>query len=94
MLPISVLAMLLLIATVLATTQRPAGRLRFARMALSVCLVLMPIAAATLIGGCGGGSSSTTPPPTTGTPAGTSTITVTATSGSQTATTKLTLVVQ
>jgi hypothetical protein len=96
MLPLSVLAMLLLIVTLLAATQSPAGRLRFARVALSACLVLMPIMAATLIGGCGGGSSSTPPPPppVTGTPAGTYTITVTATSGSTTATTPLTLIVQ
>jgi sugar lactone lactonase YvrE len=95
MLTISVLAMLLLIATLLATTQSPAGRLRFARVALSACLVLMPIAAATLLVGCGGGgSSSTPPPPATGTPAGTSTITVTATSGSTTGKTTLTLIVQ
>jgi sugar lactone lactonase YvrE len=94
-LPISVLAVLLLIVTLLATAQSPAGRLRVARVALSACLVLMPIAAATLLVGCGGGGSSSTPPPTqTGTPAGTYTITVTATSGSQTATTKLTLIVQ
>jgi sugar lactone lactonase YvrE len=94
MLTFSALAMLLLIATLLAATQSPAGRLRFARVALSACLVLMPIAAATLIVGCGGGSSSTTPPPVTGTPAGTYMITVTATSGSTTANTQLTLVVQ
>jgi trimeric autotransporter adhesin len=94
MLPLSVLAMLLLIATLLATTQSPAGRLRVARVALSACLVLMPIAAATLLVGCGGGSGSTTPPPVTGTPAGTYTVVVTATSGSQTATTNLTLIVQ
>jgi sugar lactone lactonase YvrE len=95
MLPLSVLAMLLLIVTLLAATQSPAGRLRLARVALSACLVLMPIVAATLIGGCGGGSSSTPPPPpVTGTPAGSYTITVTATSGSTTATTQLTLVVQ
>ena len=94
MLPLSVLAVLLLIITLLAATQSPAGRLRFARVALSVCLVLMPIVAATLLVGCGGGSSSTPPPPVTGTPAGTYTITVTATSGSTTATTQLTLVVQ
>jgi len=95
MLPLSVLAVLLLIITLLAATQSPAGRLRFARVALSACLVLMPIIAATLIGGCGGGSSSTPPPPpVTGTPAGTYMITVTATSGSTTATTQLTLVVQ
>ncbi len=95
MLPLSVLAMLLLIITLLAATQSPAGRLRFARVALSACLVLMPIVAATLMGGCGGGSSSPPPPPpVTGTPAGTYMITVTATSGSTTATTQLTLVVQ
>ncbi len=94
MLPVSVLAMLLLIATLLATTQSAAGRLRVARAALSACLVLMPIAAATLLVGCGGGSSSSTPPPATGTPAGTYTVVVTATSGSQTASTNLTLIVQ
>jgi sugar lactone lactonase YvrE len=94
MLPLSVLATLLLIVTLLAATQSPAGRLRVARVALSACLVLMPIMAATLLGGCGGGSSSTPPPPVTGTPAGTYTVTVTATSGSATATTKLTLIVQ
>jgi hypothetical protein len=94
MLPLSALAMVLLIATLLAATQSPARRLRFARVALSACLVLMPIVAATLIAGCGGGSSSTTPPPVTGTPAGTYMITVTATSGSTTANTQLTLVVQ
>jgi hypothetical protein len=95
MLPLSVLATLLLIVALLAATQSPAGRLRVARVALSACLVLMPIMAATLLGGCGGGgSSSTPPPPVTGTPAGTYTVTVTATTGSTTATTKLTLIVQ
>jgi hypothetical protein len=87
-------AVLLLIATLLATTQSPAGRLRFARVALSACLVLMPIAAATLLGGCGGGGGSSPAPPVTGTPAGTYTITVTATSGSTTGKTTLTLIVQ
>jgi hypothetical protein len=96
MLPLSVLAVLLLIVTLLAAAQSPVARLRFARVALSACLVLMPIVAATLLVGCGGGSSSTPPPPppVTGTPAGTYTITVTATSGSTTATTPLTLIVQ
>jgi sugar lactone lactonase YvrE len=94
MLPLSVLATLLLIVTLLAATQSPAGRLRVARVALSACLVLMPIMAATLLGGCGGGGSSSTPPPVTGTPAGTYTVTVTATSGSASATAKLTLIVQ
>ncbi len=95
MLPISVLAVLLLIVALLATTQSPAGRLRVARVALSACLVLMPIVAATLLVGCGGGSSSAPPPPPqTGTPAGTYTIVVTATSGSTTGTSNLTLIVQ
>jgi sugar lactone lactonase YvrE len=96
MLPLSVLAALLLIVTLLAATQTPAGRLRVARVALSACLVLMPIMAATLLGGCGGGGSSSTPPPppAAGTPAGTYTVTVTATSGSTTASTQLTLIVQ
>jgi hypothetical protein len=95
MLPFSALAILLLLATLLAATQSPARRLRFARVALSACLVLMPIMAATLLGGCGGGSSSTPPPPpVTGTPAGTYTITVTATSGTTTTSTQLTLIVQ
>jgi hypothetical protein len=78
----------------MATMQSPAGRLRFARVALSAGLVLMPIVAVTLLVGCGGGSGSTTPPPNTGTPAGTYTVVVKATSGSQTATTNLTLIVQ
>jgi uncharacterized protein YceK len=95
MLPLSALAVILLVVTLLAATQSPAGRLRVARVALSACLVLMPIMAATLLGGCGGGGSSTPPPPpVTGTPAGTYTITVNATSGSTTAKTQLTLIVQ
>jgi trimeric autotransporter adhesin len=94
MLRICVLAMLLLIATLLAMTQSPAGRLRVARAALSACLVLMPLVAATLLVGCGGGGGSSTPPPATGTPAGTYTVVVTATSGSQSAKTNLTLIVQ
>ena len=44
--------------------------------------------------GCGGGSSYTPPPPPTGTPAGTYIVTMTATSGTLTHTTTLTLVVQ
>jgi len=43
--------------------------------------------------GCGGGSSYTPPPPPTGTPANTYIITVTATSGTLTHNTTLTLVV-
>jgi trimeric autotransporter adhesin len=94
MLPLSVLASLLLIVTLWAATQSPAGRLRVARVAFSACLVLMPIMAAMLIGGCGGGGSSPAPPVVTGTPAGTYTVTVTATSGSTSTSTPLTLIVQ
>jgi len=62
---------------------------------MSLCLILMPIVASTVLVGCGGGSSSSTPPPAqTGTPAGTYAITVTATSGSTNTTAALTLVVQ
>jgi hypothetical protein len=91
--PMASLALLFLIAMMLGWMQNQPGRMRLARVALSLCLILMPIAAATMLVGCGGGSSSTTPPPATGTPAGTYTITVTATSGSTTANTTLTLVV-
>ena len=51
------------IAMMLGWMQNQPGRMRLARVALSFCLVLMPIAAATVLVGCGGGSSSTTPPP-------------------------------
>ena len=95
MLPLSVLAMLLLIVTLLAATQSPAGRLRLARVVLSACLVLMPIVAATLSAVAAAALQLTPPPPpVTGTPAGSYTIAVTATSGSTTAATQLTLVVQ
>jgi trimeric autotransporter adhesin len=97
MLPLAVLALLFSIVTLLSWIQNPAGRRRVVRVALSVCLVLMPIAAATLLVGCGGGSSSPPPPPppVTGTPAGTYTITITATpSGGTALTQSLTLVVQ
>ena len=79
------LALLFIIAMMFGWMQNQAGRARTLRVALSLCLILMPIAAATVLVGCGGGSSSTTPPPVTGTPAGTYTLTVTATSGSTTA---------
>jgi ABC-type glycerol-3-phosphate transport system substrate-binding protein len=62
---------------------------------LMACLVLLPIAAATVLVGCGGGSSSSTPPPQNGTPSGTYTLTLTATpSGGTAQNTQLTLVVQ
>ncbi len=94
--PMASLALLFLLAMMLGWMQNQPGRMRLARVALSLCLILMPIAAATFLVGCGGGSSTTPPPPppATGTPAGTYTITVTATSGSTTSTPlKLTLVV-
>ncbi|HUE43533.1 MAG TPA: choice-of-anchor D domain-containing protein [Candidatus Sulfotelmatobacter sp.] len=92
--PMASLALLFLIAMMFSWMQNPASRMRTLRVAMSLCLILMPIAAATMLVGCGGGGgSSTPPPPATGTPAGTYTLTVTATSGSTTAKTALTLVV-
>jgi hypothetical protein len=91
--PMVSIALLFLIAMMLGWMQNEAGRARTLRVALSLALILMPIAAATVLVGCGGGSSSTTPPPASGTAAGTYTLTVTATSGTTTATTALTLVV-
>jgi sugar lactone lactonase YvrE len=97
-LPLAVLALLFSIVTLFGWMQNPAGRMRTIRVALSVCLVLMPIAAATMIAGCGGGSSSPTPTPTPvpGTPSGTYTVTISATATGATAPTAvtLTLVVQ
>jgi photosystem II stability/assembly factor-like uncharacterized protein len=61
---------------------------RFAPATFIAAALLLAI----IIAGCGGGA--TTPPPPTGTPAGTSTITVTATSGSLVHTTTVTLTVQ
>ena len=82
----------------LAWMQNPAGRMRFARFAVTACLVLLPIAMGAMLTGCAssGGSSSTPPPtPVPGTPAGTYTIAVTPTVGGvpQSAT-NLTLFVQ
>ena len=91
--PMVSIALLFLIAMMLGWMQNEAGRARILRVALTLALILMPIAAATVLVGCGGGSSSTTPPPASGTAAGTYTLTVTATSGTTTATTALTLVV-
>jgi sugar lactone lactonase YvrE len=93
--PLASLALLFVIAMMLGWMQNQAGRARTLRLAMSLCLILMPIVASTVLVGCGGGSSSTPPPPVqTGTPAGTYAITVTATSGSTTSTAALTLVVQ
>lgn len=54
---------------------------------------LAMLAVLCLVAGCGGGGGST-PPPVTGTPAGTYRITITATSGTETAATIVTVVVQ
>jgi len=93
--PMASIALLFVIAMMIGWMQNPAGRARTLRVAMSLCLILMPIVAATVLVGCGGGSSSTPPPPPaqTGTPAGSYTLTVTATSGSTSAKTTLTLVV-
>jgi hypothetical protein len=93
--PLASLALLFVVAMMLGWMQDQAGRARTLHLAVSLCLILMPIVASTVLVGCGGGSSSSTPPPPvqTGTPAGTYTITVTATSGSTSANTTVTLVV-
>jgi trimeric autotransporter adhesin len=91
--PLASLALLFVIAMMLGSMQTQAGRMRTLRVAMSLCLILMPVAAATMLVGCGGGSSTTNPPPATGTPAGSYTLTVTATSGTTTSSTTLTLVV-
>jgi hypothetical protein len=96
-LPLTLLAMLLVIAAMLAWMQSPAGRMRAVRMALTACLVLLPMSAAMVLTGCasGGGSSSTPPPtPVPGTPAGSYTLTVTTTVSGKAQTSQLTLVVQ
>jgi hypothetical protein len=95
-LPVVVLALLLSVAALLAWKESSAGRLRIVSVALSACLVLVPLSAATLLVGCGGGSNSPTPTPTPkpSTPSGTYTLTVTATNSGKAQTTQLTLVVQ
>jgi P pilus assembly chaperone PapD len=80
----------------LQTMTRPAPAwIQFApRVAISVCLIAI-VATAVTLGGCGGGSASTPPQPTgMGTPAGTSTITVTGTSNGVSHTQQFTLTVQ
>jgi hypothetical protein len=95
---LTLIALLFCVATLLATKTNPAFRLRTIRVALTVCLVLLPIAMGAMLTGCAssGGSSSTPPPtPVPGTPAGTYTVAVTPTVGGvpQLAT-NLTLIVQ
>jgi hypothetical protein len=99
-LPLFLLA-LLSVAIMLAWMQSRAGRMRAVRLACVAGLLMLPVSAAVLLQGCGGGSSGTTtpPPPAPGTPAGTSTLTVTFTptlNGKAQAaqTTTLTLIVQ
>jgi hypothetical protein len=93
-LPLIVLAILLSIAAFLTWMQSPAGRVRTVRIAFSVCLVLLPISAATLMMGCASGGGSAPPVHTVGTAAGTYTLTVTATASGKAQSTQLTLIVQ
>src|SRR6266550_3682886 len=93
-LPLTLLALLLSITAMLAWAQSPAARQRTVRVALSACLVLLPVSSAMLLMGCASGSSSPGSSTTSSTPTGTYTITVTATVSGQTQTTTLTLVVQ
>jgi hypothetical protein len=80
----------ILTLSLLATLRRtPARQRRFAPAMLIVTVLLT----ATVIAGCGGGGV-TAPPAPTGTPAGTSIITVTAQSGTLVHTTSVTLTVQ
>jgi trimeric autotransporter adhesin len=99
-LPLTLLAVLLFIAAMLAWMQNnPAVRVRTVRFALAACLILLPMSATAFLAGCGGGSSSApaptpTPAPTPQTAAGTYTLTVTSTVNGQAQTAQLTLVVQ
>ncbi len=98
LLPLTIVALLLCLAAMLAWMQSPAGRLRTVRLALTACLVLMPVFATTFLAGCagsGGSSSTAAPTPTPATPAGTYTIMVTMTvSGAAPQNAQLTLIVQ
>jgi sugar lactone lactonase YvrE len=85
------LVALLILAGMLCWTRNTTRYPRAVRMALSACVLLMTLSAAMLVGGCGGGSSSSSTPST---PAGTYTLTVTATASGNTQSLPLTLVVQ
>jgi trimeric autotransporter adhesin len=95
-LPLGSLAMLLAILAMLVWMQNPANRARAVRVTLILGLVLLPVSAAIFASGCAsaGSGSNNTPPPSGGTPAGTYTLTVTASVGGTSQTTKLTLIVQ
>jgi hypothetical protein len=95
-LPLGSLAMLLAILAMLVWMQNPANRARAVRVTLVLGLVLLPVSAAIFASGCAsaGSGSNNTPPPSGGTPAGTYTLTVTASVGGTSQTTKLTLIVQ
>jgi trimeric autotransporter adhesin len=92
-LPLGNLAMLLAILAMLVWMQNPANRARAVRVTLVLGLVLLPISAAIFASGCASAGSDHTPT-SQGTPAGTYTLTVTASVGGTSQTTKLTLIVQ
>jgi hypothetical protein len=64
---------------------------RLARPRLAACVLL--VLAVIIIGSCSSGGDGNNPPPYTGTPKGTHTISVQATSGNMTVPTSITLVV-
>jgi hypothetical protein len=89
-LPISILFFALILAAILYFIRTRRLRLGFAIPLVAIALFLVLHSS-----GCGGGSTTPPPPPPppAGTPAGTYTINVTATSGALSHTTTLTLVV-
>jgi uncharacterized repeat protein (TIGR02543 family) len=86
----STLFALLMMLTLLMATWTLAASPRV-RRALRPVILIAPLALLVAVAGCGGGGST---PPVTGTPAGTYHVTITATSGAQTAMTIVTVVVQ
>ena len=90
--PATLWAMLLMTGAALLAVQRE--RRLTCRFAIILLMVTVGFAMAACGGGGGGGSSTPLPPPQSGTTAGTYSVTVTATSGTTTHTTALTLVVE